>query len=50
MGIVRDGTGQMPAISAREITDEEVMAVVEYLRSLSADVGRGAPPRTMRRW
>jgi len=33
--IVREGTGQMPALSVRDISDEEVAAVAEYLRSLS---------------
>ena len=35
MGIVREGTGQMPALSVRDISDEEVAAVAEYLRALS---------------
>ena len=37
LGIVREGTGQMPALSDRDITDDEVMAVAEYLRTLTAD-------------
>lgn len=35
LGIVRDGTGQMPPISARELPDEGVAQIVEYLKSLS---------------
>jgi len=34
LGIVREGTGQMPPISTRELTDEEVTRIVEHLRSL----------------
>jgi mono/diheme cytochrome c family protein len=34
LGIVREGTGQMPPISVRELPDEEVAAIVAYLRSL----------------
>jgi mono/diheme cytochrome c family protein len=49
LGIVRDGTGQMPALSARDVTDDEVIAVAEYLRRLSSEAGRGAPPQAMRR-
>ena len=37
-GIVREGTGMMPALSARDITDEEIAAVAEYLKSLK-DIG-----------
>lgn len=37
LGIVREGTGQMPALSVRDITDEEVVGVAEYLRSLSRE-------------
>ncbi len=33
--IVREGSGQMPALSAADISDDEVAAVAEYLRSLS---------------
>jgi mono/diheme cytochrome c family protein len=35
LGIVREGTGQMPALSVRDISDEELAAVADYLRSLS---------------
>lgn len=35
LGIVREGIGQMPALSVRDISDEEVAAVAEYLRGLS---------------
>jgi mono/diheme cytochrome c family protein len=34
LGIVRDGTGQMPPISTREVSDEEVTRIVEHLRTL----------------
>lgn len=34
LGIVREGSGQMPAISDQDIADEDVVAVAEYLRSL----------------
>jgi quinoprotein glucose dehydrogenase len=34
LAIVREGNGQMPPISAREVTDEQVRQIVEYLRSL----------------
>lgn len=34
LGIVREGVGQMPPISARELPDEELRRVVEYLRGL----------------
>ena len=33
-GIVREGTGQMPPISAERVSDEEVKRIVEYLKSL----------------
>lgn len=35
LGIVREGTGQMPPISARELPDEGVAQIVAYLKSLS---------------
>ena len=35
LGIVREGTGQMPPISARQLPDEGVAQIVAYLRSLS---------------
>jgi quinoprotein glucose dehydrogenase len=34
LGIVRDGLGQMPPVSATELSDQEVGAIVEYLRAL----------------
>ena len=34
LAIVRDGQGQMPPISSREMSDAHVARVVEYLRSL----------------
>lgn len=35
LAIVREGLGQMPPISVRELSDEEVARVVEYLTALS---------------
>jgi quinoprotein glucose dehydrogenase len=35
LGIVRDGLGQMPPVSSRELADDQVAQVVDYLRSLS---------------
>lgn len=35
LGIVREGTGQMPPISARQLADEDVARIVAYLESLS---------------
>ena len=35
LGIVREGAGQMPPISARELSDEGVAQVLAYLKSLS---------------
>ena len=35
LGIVREGVGQMPPISARELQDESVAQIAAYLRSLS---------------
>jgi mono/diheme cytochrome c family protein len=49
LGIVRDGTGQMPAISERDISDEEVVAVADYLRSLTAETGRRVRPEITNR-
>jgi tetratricopeptide (TPR) repeat protein len=37
LGIVREGFGQMPPISSRELSDEQVLQVVEYLRSPGSD-------------
>ena len=34
LGIVRDGTGQMPPISARQLPDEGVRQIVGYLSGL----------------
>jgi mono/diheme cytochrome c family protein len=33
LAIVREGNGQMPPISTREVTDEQVRQIFEYLRS-----------------
>jgi mono/diheme cytochrome c family protein len=35
LATVREGTGQMPPISARQISDESVSEIVAYLKSLS---------------
>jgi mono/diheme cytochrome c family protein len=35
LGIVREGSGQMPPIATRELSDEAVAQIVEYLKSLS---------------
>jgi mono/diheme cytochrome c family protein len=35
LAIVREGTGQMPPISARELPDEDVGRIGAYLRALS---------------
>jgi mono/diheme cytochrome c family protein len=35
LAIVRDGRGQMPPISERRLTDEEVTLIIEYLKALS---------------
>ena len=35
LGIVREGAGQMPPISVRELPDEGVAQIVAYLKSLS---------------
>ena len=34
LAIVRDGLGQMPPVSTRELSDEDVTRIVEHLRSL----------------
>jgi mono/diheme cytochrome c family protein len=34
LGIVREGTGQMPPISPRQLADEEVAGIVGYLSKL----------------
>ena len=36
LAIVREGIGQMPPISARELSDAETLRIAEYLRSLGA--------------
>lgn len=35
LAIVREGTGQMPPIAVARVSDEEVAAIVSYLRSLT---------------
>jgi mono/diheme cytochrome c family protein len=34
LAIVREGVGQMPPVSPRELSDQQVVQIVEYLRSL----------------
>jgi hypothetical protein len=34
LAIVREGVGQMPPVSATELTDQEVAGIVEHLRSV----------------
>ena len=34
LAIVREGLGQMPPVSSRELTDQQIAGIVEYLRSL----------------
>ena len=34
LAIVREGFGQMPPVSASELTDQEVAGIVEHLRSI----------------
>ena len=34
LGIVREGIGQMPPISTRELSDEEIARIVEHLRTI----------------
>ena len=41
LAIVREGFGQMPPISARELNDDEVAQVVEYLRDPGAAPAAG---------
>jgi mono/diheme cytochrome c family protein len=35
LAIIRDGSGQMPPISDRRLTNEEVAEIIEYLKALS---------------
>jgi mono/diheme cytochrome c family protein len=46
LAIVREGSGQMPAISVTDISDENVAAVAEYLRQLTVASQRGAWPES----
>jgi mono/diheme cytochrome c family protein len=34
LGIVREGTGQMPPIAAERVSDDDVKRIVAYLKSL----------------
>jgi mono/diheme cytochrome c family protein len=34
-GIVRDGRGEMPAVSPADVTDEELIQIVAYLKKLT---------------
>ena len=38
LAIVREGYGEMPPISTRELSDEQVRRVVEYLEILTRDI------------
>ncbi len=40
LAIVREGYGEMPPISTRELSDDQVRQVVEYLEILSRDLQR----------
>lgn len=40
LAIVREGYGEMPPISTRELSDEQVRRVVEYLEILTGDAQR----------
>jgi mono/diheme cytochrome c family protein len=33
LAIVREGNGEMPPVSSRELSDEDVARIVEHLRS-----------------
>jgi mono/diheme cytochrome c family protein len=50
MAIVRDGRGEMPPVSERRLTDEEVAAIAGYLKSLSVTprAARASGPRVPR--
>jgi len=45
MTIVRDGTGQMPPIAAERVSDDELAAIVRYLKSLKAPAASHGVPR-----
>jgi mono/diheme cytochrome c family protein len=49
LAIVREGNGMMPAMSARDISDEEIAALADYLRSLSAKSDRDSAPKSTSR-
>jgi mono/diheme cytochrome c family protein len=40
LGIVREGTGEMPPIAPERLSDDAVKQIVEYLKSLNAAPGR----------
>ena len=44
LAIVREGGGQMPQISAREISDEQVRQVTSFLKSLTPKQSHGPQP------
>jgi len=48
LAIVREGNGMMPAMAVRDISDEEIAAVAEYLRNLSAKSDRDIARRAHR--
>lgn len=46
LAIVREGYGQMPPISTRELTDDQVRQVVAYLGTLNEQEPAGLPGPT----
>jgi hypothetical protein len=40
LAIVREGTGEMPPISAERLSDEAVRQIMEYLKSLNSSQAR----------
>ena len=48
LAVVREGFGQMPPVSTRELTDAEVRAIVAYLASLTPETPPVAAADTIR--
>lgn len=46
LAIVREGYGQMPPISSRELTDNQVRQIVEYLATIGEE-GSESPASTL---
>jgi cytochrome c553 len=46
LGIVREGFGMMPPISSRELSDNQVAQIVEYLKSQTASGARSSASRS----